>query len=295
MSFWFIALILSALVAAGSLITFLASREKGGAAITLGVSVLLALVSLLFSTMVTNGEGQSKVLVSWTGEAQGDPIEKSGLSWKKPWQGVENYDVRNQQVKFASTKGKQNKDANGPQITIQDREGVSANIDISVRYSIKSGSVIEIFRQYGSQEQFVQKFIENDIRAGLRSIPSNYNTIEVLNSRPKVEADIIEYLEKRWEGTGVQIETVSLQDIRYPKAVRERFADAQNARTEVEKAQAELDRNRIQAESNRVLSDSLTPEVLKQQQLEAMVEASKNGNLIIVPEDFSGIVNMPSK
>lgn len=40
---------------------------------------------------------------------------------------------------------------------------------------------------------------------------------------------------------------------------------------------------------------AVVAQVLKQQQLEALVQASKNGNLIIVPEDFAGIVNLPAK
>lgn len=293
--FLFIVAIIAAFVVIGGIVAVLRADDKLPAVVTVLVAFAIGATSLFFSTTYTNDEGQAKVKLSWTGETQGQ-VTTPGFGLKAPWQSVLTYDVRNQQVIFASSKdGEVPGDANGPQITIQDREGVSANIDITVRYSIKPDHVTDIYKKYGSQENFIVRFIENDIRAGVRTIPAGYGTIELLNSRAEVEQKITEYLESRWEKHGVQVETVSLQEIRYPEDVQQRFAEAQNARTEVEKANADLEANRVRAESNRVLTESLTPQVLKQQQLEALIQASKNGNLIIVPEDFSGIVNLPAK
>lgn len=293
--FLFILAILAVIVALIAVAVAIRADDKLPSVVTALVALIVFGVGLFFSSTYTNDEGQAKVLRSWTGEVQGQ-VTKPGFGMKAPWQSTLTYDIRNQQVIFASSKdGEVPGGANGPQITIQDREGVSANIDITVRYSIKPDSVTDIYKKYGSQENFIVRFIENDIRAGVRTIPAEYGTIELLNSRADVEQKITEYLESRWEKHGVQVESVSLQEIRYPEDVQQRFAEAQNARTEVEKANADLEANRVRAESNRVLTESLTPQVLKQQQLEALVQASKNGNLIIVPEDFAGIVNLPAK
>ena len=291
---WFILFIVLALVALGSIAGLIFAERKAPAGITLASAVVL-LALVFFPTFTTTvGEGEAKVLKSVTGEVVGSETS-AGLKTRAPWVSTEKYDIRNQQVEFAGSEKKGNVGKNGPQITIQDREGVSANIDVSVRYSVRPDRVEDIFKQYGSQDNFVQRFIENDIRAGVRNIPAEYGTLELLNNRGDVELKVIKYLEKRWEKQGVQVETVSLQEIRYPEDVQQRFAEAQNARTEVEKANAELDANKVKAESNRVLSESLTPEVLKQQQLEALIQSAKSGNLVIVPEDFSGIVNLPPK
>ncbi|MBC9954911.1 prohibitin family protein [Leucobacter sp. cx-42] len=272
-------------------------REKGEGKGWWRLSAAALLVIALgfgFASMsYTNDEGQAKVLRSWTGEVQGE-VTKPGFGLKAPWQSALTYDIRNQQVIFASSKGEPTKDANGPQITIQDKEGVSANIDISVRYSIKPDAVVDVYKRYGTQENFISKFIENDIRAGVRTVPAGYGTIQLLNGRAEVEQKITEYLDERWAKRGVQVETVSLQEIRYPKDVQQRFAEAQNARTEVEKANAELEANKVKAESNRVLAESLTETNLEQLKYETLREIGKGGNLVIVPEDFSGMVNLPA-
>lgn len=290
--FVFIVAIIAGLAAIGGLLTVIfSSHSKGVGATVLGIGLVISLVTGFFSMAVTNDEGQAKVLRSWTGEVEGE-ILTPGFSFKAPWQKDLTYDIRNQQVIFASSKGEPTKDANGPQITIQDREGVSANIDISVRYSIDPSAVVDIYKRYGTQENFVAKFIENDIRAGVRTIPAKYGTLELLNNRAKVEQEITEYLAERWEKAGVRVETVSLQEIRYPEDVQQRFAEAQNARTEVEKANAELEANRVKAESNRVLAESLTEQNLEQLKYETLREIGKNGNLVIVPENFNGMINV---
>lgn len=291
--FMFILAIIAAGVSLFAIAAAFFARVKFAPVLTAIIAGIVAAVLFFFSMSYTNDEGQAKVLRSWTGQVEGQ-ITSPGFGLKSPWQEALTYDIRNQQVVFASTKGEVNDGANGPQVTIQDREGVSANIDITVRYSIKPDAVTNIYKKYGSQENFISRFIENDIRAGVRTVPAEYGTIELLNGRAKVEQKITDYLEERWSKHGVQVESVSLQEIRYPKDVQQRFAEAQNARTEVEKANAELEANKIKAESNRILAESLTNMNLEQLKYETLREIGQKGNLIVVPENFGGILNLPT-
>ncbi len=292
--FLFILAVISSIVFVIALVVAFVAKEKAAAVVTAVIAFFAALAFFFFSMSYTNDEGQAKVLRSWTGEVQGQ-VTTPGFGLKAPWQSALTYDIRNQQVIFASSKGEPTSDANGPQITIQDKEGVSANIDISVRYSIKPDAVVDVYKRYGTQENFIAKFIENDIRAGVRTVPAGYGTIQLLNSRAAVEQQITEYLEERWLKHGVQVETVSLQEIRYPEDVQQRFAEAQNARTEVEKASAELEANKVKAESNRILAESLNSSNLEQLKYETLREIGRQGNLIIVPEEFNGMVNLPAR
>jgi regulator of protease activity HflC (stomatin/prohibitin superfamily) len=244
----------------------------------------------------TQDPGEAKVLRSVTGDVVGQS-ETEGLHVKAPWVDALTYDVRNQQVIFANPTGKEPQNANGPQITVQDREGVTANIDITVRYSIDPDAVTTIYKKYGDQSNFISKFIENDIRAGVRTIPAGYGTLELLNNRAEVEAKIATYLAERWESHGVRAESVSLQEIRYSDDVKQRFDDAQASRIKVEQARADLEATEVsaqqqvvqaqaEAEANRVLTASLTDEVLRSKYLETLAKLAKAGNLVIT--DGSG-------
>lgn len=254
------------------------------------------------STFYTQDPGEARVLRSITGEVVGQTTAE-GLHFKAPWIRTLGYDIRNQQVIFANPTGSEPQEANGPQITVQDREGVTANIDITVRYSIDPDAVTDIYKQFGSQENFVSRFIENDIRAGVRTVPANYGTLELLNNRSDAEAEIRSYLEERWTDRGVLVQTVSLQEIRYSDEVKARFDAAQASRIEVEKAQADLEATEVsaqqkivqaeaEAEANRVLAESLTEPILQQRYLDTLKELAREGNVVVVPEGFGGLVNV---
>lgn len=273
------------------------------AAVGAGLTVVGAL-ALFASTFYTQDVGEAKVLKDWTGNIVGEDITP-GADFKAPWVDVVDFDIRNQIAAYIGD-GFDNYNGsvpNGPQITVQDREGVTANLDIVVIYSINPDSVTEIYSEYLNQENFRARLIEQDIRSVVRNVPAKYNTLELLNGREEASADIKTSLEKRWESAGVIVESVSLQEIRYSEEVKGRFDAAQAARIEVEKAKAELEATEVsaqqkvvqaqaEADANAILNASLTDAILQQRYLDTLKELAAAGNLVIVPEGFSGLVNV---
>jgi regulator of protease activity HflC (stomatin/prohibitin superfamily) len=264
-------------------------------------SGILGFMFLIFSTYYTVEPGEAKVLKDWTGVVTGSE-SVPGPHWKDPWVDAIDFDVRNQLAVFLGDGNQQynGSPTNGPQITFTDKDGVTANMDIVVLYSIKVDKVEELVTDYRSQDDFRTKVIEQDIRSVPRDIPGRYTTIQMLTDRVAVANDIRKALESEWTDKGVVIEDVSLQEIRYSEAVKTRFEEAQNAQTEVVKAQADLDKAEIdaqqkvviataEAEANRILSASLTPQVLQQRYYDVLSQA----NLIVVPENFTALGQVP--
>jgi regulator of protease activity HflC (stomatin/prohibitin superfamily) len=274
--------------------------------ISTGLGVV-ATILLAFTMVYGQDAGEAKVLKSWAGTIEGHDITE-GPGIKAPWVDAIDYDIRNQQAVYI---GDGNSDyngrkADGPQITIQDKDGVSANFDVVVRYSILADKVENVYRDFGQQEVFRDRLINQDIRSVVRNAPSAYSTIEVLTKRGEIEKTIATELVKRWEKQGVQVESVALQEIRYPDDVKQRYADAQNARTEIVKAQAELEAAQIsaqqkvvqaqaEADANTKLAASLTDPILRQRYLDTLKELAKAGNLVVVPADGGNqIINIPA-
>ena len=71
----------------------------------------------------------------------------------------------------------------GKQVSINDKSGASANIDIQVNYSLRPNAAVSLYRDYGSQENFVSKYISNDLRSVTREIAGKYDTITMLTDR----------------------------------------------------------------------------------------------------------------
>lgn len=271
---------------------------RGTARIVSLVIVVIAALVLIPSLFFTQDVGEAKVVKNFGG-AIASQSTTAGVHGKAPWQSVSTFDIRNNVISYVG-EGKANNEggsANGPQITFQDRDGVTGNLDVVVRYSVNPESVTDIYREFGTQEAFVNRVITNDIRSVARNIPATYGTLELFNSRAKVGTEIRTALEERWADSGVIVEEVSLQEIRYSADVAARFDEAQASRIAVDKANADQEAAKVVADTkvieaqgvadaNAVLTKSLTPEVLQQKYIDALGA----GTVFVVPDGSQPLV-----
>lgn len=271
--------------------------------LTLGgvLGAIIAAMFFIFSTFYTQEAGEAKVLRDWTGNIVGSETQ-SGGHWKAPWVDTVDWDIRNQSVMFTGdgTTTHEGQTVQGAQITFTDRDGVSGNMDIQVIYSIKADAVEDLTFDYTGQDDFKVKVVENDVKSLPRDVISTYTTIRVFNERAQLRTEIEESIRDAWTDKGVEVESVNIQGIRYSKEVNARFEEAQNAQTDLVKAEAEAATALTKAEgeaaaavaeangtaeSNRILSESLTPQVLQQRWIDAIAGAGT----IIVPQDFTSL------
>jgi regulator of protease activity HflC (stomatin/prohibitin superfamily) len=273
--------------------------------VTLVGFVASALFIILGSTY-SQDAGEATVLKDVTGNIVGSTTE-TGLHWKAPWVDTVTFNIRNQQVVFAgdaevnpdNTGGK----ANGPQITAQDSDAVSDNIDIAIRYSIRPGSVIDVYKSFKNEDNFKSQFIMQDVRSAVRLVPNDFSTKDLLTNRADVEAKIQSVLEQRWADDGVTVDSVSLQEVRPPNSVKEAYAAAQTAQVNISTQQAKLDAIKVSAQqlvvnaeatakANDLLTGSLTPQVLQQHYLDTLAKLAKAGNLVITDGKSPALINI---
>lgn len=317
----FILFIITAILAVAALIVTLALRKRAATVTTtpygsdpkVGVRIsrwiaiglgALALLWFALGSFYTQDAGESVLQKDVTGNIVGSTTE-TGLHVKAPWVDTTTFNIRNQQIVFVTSKDGSNTggEPDGPQVTSQDQDGVTVNMDVAVRYSIRADQVTEIYKSFKSEDNFKQAFIEQDIRAATRQAPNDYSTLEMLTKRADVEQKIRSILEDRWGTTGVTVDSVSLQEIRYDKDVTDAYSKAQQAQINVTQEQAKLDAAKVsaqqkvvqaqaEADANAKLNASLTPQILQQRYLDTLKELAAKGNLVVVPEGFNGLVNV---
>jgi regulator of protease activity HflC (stomatin/prohibitin superfamily) len=280
------------------------SRAAKWAAIALFV---LGALFLALSSFFRQDVGQANVLRDWTGNIVGYET-RSGLHWKAPWVDTVTFDVRNQRVVFVSEQQPGEGDniggaPDGPQITVQDAEGVTANIDVAVRYSLDPDAVVDIYSAYFNEENLKTRLIFNDVRSVVRTIPGSYSTLDLLTKRDEVQGAILAALERRWEDDGIIVEDVALQEIRYGESVTAAFASTQEAAINVQTEQNKLEAAKVsaqqkivqaeaEAQANAILNASLTDAILRQRYLDTLRELAAAGNLVVVPDGFNGLLNV---
>ena len=270
-----------------------ADRIRGlSAAIMLSGAVIaagLAATSCVYSLDV----GEVAVVRNLGGSVSGSQSE-AGFHAKAPWQSVVKYDTRNNLINFygdtdyATDGGSEV----GKQVSINDKSGASANIDIQVNYSLNPDAATTLYRDYGSQGNFVSKYISNDLRSVTREVAGKYDTITMLTDRGSFTRGVQKALAQKWKGMGLTVEQVSVQDVRYPKEITSAYAAAQAAEVQKRKAVNEQETAKVEAETKRIkaqgeadannaLNSSLSDNVLKQKYIDALSNAK---NLTVVPD-----------
>lgn len=253
-----------------------------------GLALVLG-ITCLFS-FYTQDPGQASVLVSFTGSVQSINYE-TGLHIKAPWTSRVTYDIRNNTLAYVGASGNIDNytggDVSGPQITFQDANGVSGNIDLNIRYSVRGNAVGDIYNEYKTQQEFVNAVLAPEVRAKTREILSQYETSQVYSNRDVIKAAFIQGLQEKWDSVGVDVEDIYLQEVRYPDSVVNAFADAQSARAKVEMAKADQERAKVEAETNRIKAQALDSRILTEKMIDAI--RYSNGNTFVIGDEMVSI------
>lgn len=255
----------------------------------LGLGVILFAVCTGTGSFYTQDPGEGVVQRSISGEVVGETWD-SGFHMKPFWVSAQKWDIRDNTVQYIAG-GEQGYDSGsvtGPRITVQDADGVDANFDLTVRYSIKGDHVGDLYSRYGAQENVLSKVVEPGIRSAMREIPVTYSTLDILNERAAIQEQVRERLDKEFSPLGIVIEDVDIQEIVQPEAIKKANAAKAAALASVETEKAKLEKAKIEAKKNQVKTEALTPEILQQQYIEAI----KNGTVFVIEEGSTPILDL---
>lgn len=287
---WFVIAIILLLIGVGAVAVALAG---GGAGAGLGfIPIVVAGLLMIPACLYSQDAGEVVVLKNMGGSIAGYSAD-AGFHGKLPWQSTMQYDTRNNVISYVA-KGEEDYDggsARGPQVTVNDKNGAQADIDIQVNYSLDPKYAMDLYKDYGKQTTFVKSVAAVDVRSVPREVSGQFDTIQLLTDRSKYTAAIQKALTAKWKDMGLRVEQVSVQEIRYPKSITSKYAEAQAAEIdkqkalneqEVEKTKAETKRIKAQgeADANKVLNDSLTDNVLRQHYIDALQNADQ---LVVTP------------
>lgn len=266
--------------------------------------VVLAAIALASSCVYAQDTGEVVVIRNLGGSLAGHS-EVAGFHVKAPWQDTISYDTRNNLVNFFGSDTGYSFDggsATGPDVSVNDKSGASADIDIQANYSLDPSAAEYLYSEYGAQVTFTQNYISNDVRSVAREVSGQFDTITMLTDRGRYTEAVQEALTKKWSDIGLTVEQVSVQDVRYPQNITDQYAAAQAAEVKRQQAQNEQETAKVEAETkkiqaqgeadaNAILAQSLSDQVLRQHYIDALNNAGSNGGLIVVPEGSSPLVS----
>lgn len=263
----------------------------------------LAAVAFALGCFYAQDIGEAVVIRNFGGSLAGHTTE-AGFHAKMPWQDVTSWDIRNRLINLYRDNEYRydNGSYDGATVTVNDQSGTKADVDVQVIYSIDADYVEQLYAEYGTQEAYVSNYVSNDVRQTVRDCAGGFSTIQLLTDRDGYAKSIQDALAERWDGKGVIVESVQVQDVRYAQSITDAYANAQTAEIEKQRAlnaqetaKVEAETKKIEAQgeadANKVLTESLTPEVLQQLYYETLKSVGSSGNLVLLPEGSTPIVN----
>ena len=293
---WFIAaciiIVIAVVIALIALAAGAPEDRRFGLFGALGVAVVGVIVGLL-GTFYTQDPGEGVVLRSVSGEVVGETYT-SGFHSKAPWVSAQKWDIRDNTVSYVAdgTTDYTDGSATGPRITVQDKDGVDANVDLTLRYSIEGDQVGDLYSRFGEQENVITKVIEPGIRSAMREIPVTYSTLDILNKRAEIQTQVKDRLTKEFGELGVIVEDVDIQEIVQPEQIKQANAEKAAAQAQVEREYSLLEQAKVEAQKNAAKSKELSPEILQQQYIEAI---AKSGFVVVAPEGVTPMLQLPQK
>lgn len=235
--------------------------------ITITTIAILLLLSLS-TTIIKQGEVG---VVSRFGRITGKEMN-AGLNWKIPL--VENVTRMDTKIKRA--------DVNAEAGT---KDLQTVNITIVLNYHILSSDASDIFSQLGDDDTLYEKVIFPAIQEVVKSTVSQYKAEELLTKRDEVKTVLDKKLSERLLTYWVQIDTVSLTDVRFSEEFNTAIEAKQVAEQLSQQAQYEVETAKAEAEKNAAQTEALTPEILQKMWIEKW-----DGKLPQVMSDDSNIM-----
>ena len=239
-----------------------------------GIAVVI-MIFLSGSMFVTLQPGEAGVIFrKFSGGLDKENIYGPGFQVVAPWNNMIIYEVREQK--------------NEETMDVLDKNGLSINVDVSVRYNPFFSKIGDLHETFGADYQ--SRLVGPELRSAVRKVMGRYTAEEIYSTkRGEVEGAIEGETSSVLEKNDIKMTALLIRSINLPAQIKqaienklkqEQEALAYQFKLDKEKSEAERKRIAAQGESvaNKIINNSLTPSLLRMRGIEATLELSKSAN-----------------
>lgn len=297
-------------------------KSLGGIA----TAVIIALVVIvLFVCTVRIPAGYVGVVYNMNGGIS-DRTLTQGFHVISPTQNVTTYSIGIEQSYLTASKDGDSNDDESFEVPSNDGKGLTVDMTFTYRYD--ADRVADTFTRFKGQsgKDVKNSFIKPNIMSWTKEVTAKYSVIDLLgDKRATLNSELTDYLKQKFEPYGIVIESVSLINIDPDEETRSAVQKKVNAQQDLElakieqqtanvnaekekevaitkanqeketaqiNAEAKLIEAQAQADANRLISQSLTPELIRQQMYDKWdgklptVQAGYDSSVIVDTSDI---------
>lgn len=297
-------------------------KSLGGIA----TAVIIAFVVIvLFVCTVRIPAGYVGVVYNMNGGIS-DKTLTQGFHVISPTQNVTTYSIGIEQSYL--TASKDGDSDNDESFEVPSNDGKGLTVDMTFTYRYDADRVADTFTRFKGQsgKDVKNSFIKPNIMSWTKEVTAKYSVIDLLgDKRATLNSELTDYLKQKFEPYGIVIESVSLINIDPDEETRSAVQKKVNAQQDLElakieqqtanvnaekekevaitkanqeketaqiNAESKLIEAQAQADANRLISQSLTPELIRQQMYEKWdgklptVQAGNDSSVIVDTSDI---------
>lgn len=297
-------------------------KSLGGIA----TAVIIALVVIvLFVCTVRIPAGYVGVVYNMNGGISNKMLTQ-GFHIISPTQNVTTYSIGIEQSYLTASKDGDSNDDESFEVPSNDGKGLTVDMTFTYRYD--ADRVADTFTRFKGQsgKDVKNSFIKPNIMSWTKEVTAKYSVIDLLgDKRATLNSELTDYLKQKFEPYGIVIESVSLINIDPDEETRSAVQKKVNAQQDLElakieqqtanvnaekekevaitkanqeketaqiNAEAKLIEAQAQADANRLISQSLTPELIRQQMYDKWdgklptVQAGNDSSVIVDTSDI---------
>ena len=252
-----------------------------------GLTILFSFASSMF--YVVESTERAVIFYKFGQGLDKKNVIQPGFNFKAPWNDLYKFDITDNLVEET--------------IDVLDGSGLSINVDVTMNFHLRYDSVGEIYETY--QFDYLRRLVRPVFRSTVRDVMGRYTAEEIYSTKRAEVENLIE--EEASEvllqpGNNIVMKSLLIRSITLPAQIKtaienklqqEQEALAYQYRLEREKSEAE--RKRIEAkgeaDANRIVSNSLTPNLLKMRGIEATsrLAESQNSKVVVVGSGKDGL------
>lgn len=292
----------------------------------IATAVIIALVVIvLFVCTVRIPAGYVGVVYNMNGGIS-DRTLTQGFHVISPTQNVTTYSIGIEQSYLTASKDGDSNDDESFEVPSNDGKGLTVDMTFTYRYD--ADRVADTFTRFKGQsgKDVKNSFIKPNIMSWTKEVTAKYSVIDLLgDKRATLNSELTDYLKQKFEPYGIVIESVSLINIDPDEETRSAVQKKVNAQQDLElakieqqtanvnaekekevaitkanqeketaqiNAEAKLIEAQAQADANRLISQSLTPELIRQQMYDKWdgklptVQAGNDSSVIVDTSDI---------
>ena len=243
--------------------------------------------ALLTVGCVRVDSGQAGVLWKMFGGTETDQVYGEGLQIVAPWNRMYVYSVRRQDVK--------------ERLHILASNGLSVELETSIRFRPDPSSLPKLHTEVGPR--YYEVILGPILRSQAREVGGHYLPEEIYSTKREEVADaIFDAVKTQLDDKDIILEAILIRDVQLPENIRNAIAEKLEEEQKALKMQYVLDREEREAqrkkieargiaEFQKVVSEGISPALLKWKGIEATenLATSSNTKIIVIGSGEEGL------